>query len=255
MYSRDCRYFDFDTSTVGHRSCIFDWLDIYWRRFDGVAIYFLKSDFKFFDDASRHPYGQCTCWKITVGDFWQITRSNSKTSTVASGLWEWAPIGRCIINPHPRVSNQSDICPAGLGFCHDKKYFCRDSWKPAKTGNVLILFALFFFKWTAISQLVTRSTRHTCVSSHSQLVTSEHKDTSCKIFYLHAGQVTPRNNVQYGRCNYGKQAYNYNKTCTDTSDSTLHPRHFGTSAVLSVPKDTSAPTCFSHKMSYRWAQS
>jgi len=36
-------------------SCIFDWLDIYWWRFDGVAIYFLKSDFKFFDDASRHP--------------------------------------------------------------------------------------------------------------------------------------------------------------------------------------------------------
>ena len=37
------------------RVVIFDWLDIYRRRFDGVVIYFLKSNFKFFDDASRHP--------------------------------------------------------------------------------------------------------------------------------------------------------------------------------------------------------
>jgi len=39
--------------------------------------------------------------KIKTSDFRQITRSNSKTSTVASGLWEWPPIGRCIINPPP----------------------------------------------------------------------------------------------------------------------------------------------------------
>jgi len=37
------------------RVVIFDWLDIYRRRFDSVVIYFLKSDFKFFADASRHP--------------------------------------------------------------------------------------------------------------------------------------------------------------------------------------------------------
>jgi len=36
------------------RVVIFDWIDIYRRRFDGLVIYFLKSDLKFFD-ASRHP--------------------------------------------------------------------------------------------------------------------------------------------------------------------------------------------------------
>jgi len=45
-----------------------------------------------------------------------------------------------------------------------------------------------------------RSTHHTRVSSHSQLVTSEHnKATSRKKNYLHAGQVAPRNSAQHGR--------------------------------------------------------
>jgi len=57
----------------------------------------------------------------------------------------------------------------------------------------------------ATSHLVTRSTRHrstrhTPVSSHSQLVTSEHiTKLSIVIFYLHAGQVTPRNSAQRGQ--------------------------------------------------------
>jgi len=44
--------------------------------------------------------------KIIIGDFRQITRTNSKTSTVASGLRVSANrlIGRCIINPHPNCA-------------------------------------------------------------------------------------------------------------------------------------------------------
>jgi len=34
----------------------------------------------------------------------------------------------------------------GLGFCHGKKYFRRDSGKKlVKTGNILTLFVLFLF--------------------------------------------------------------------------------------------------------------
>jgi len=48
-----------------------------------------------------------------------------------------------------------------------------------------------------------RSTRHIRVSSHSQLVTSEHigltKTPVVIFFYLHAGQVAPRNSGQHGR--------------------------------------------------------
>jgi len=72
--------------------------------------------------------------------------------------------------------------------------------------------------------LVTWSSRHTVMSSHgqpvtgqlitrvssqSQLVTSEHiTKPPVLIFYLHAGQVAPRNSAQHGRRNYGKQAHN-----------------------------------------------
>jgi len=34
------------------------------------------------------------------------------------------------------------------------------------------------------------------------------KATSHKFFYLHAGQVVPRNSAQHGWHNYGKRAYN-----------------------------------------------
>jgi len=58
-----------------------------------------------------------------------------------------------------------------------------------------------------------QSTRHTRVSSHSQLVTSEHITSHhVVIFCLHAGQVAPRNSAQHGRRNYGERAYN--KTCS-----------------------------------------
>jgi len=54
-------YFDDNTNTVRRRSChtfstdLIDSLDIYRQRFHGIVIYFLKSHFKFFNDASRHP--------------------------------------------------------------------------------------------------------------------------------------------------------------------------------------------------------
>jgi len=52
----------------------------------------------------------------------------------------------------------------------------------------------------ATSQLAIRSSRHT-IMSNSQLVTSEHitKPPVVKFFYLHAGQVAPRNSAQHGR--------------------------------------------------------
>jgi len=52
-----------------------------------------------------------------------------------------------------------------------------------------------------------QSTRHTRVSSQSQLVTSEHirKPYQSQFFYLHAGQVAPINSAEHGRRNYGKQ--------------------------------------------------
>jgi len=58
-------------------SYIFDWLDIYWRRFDGAAIYFLKSDLKFFDDAFRRL-----------------------ASAYTARQYADRPIRRCIINLH-----------------------------------------------------------------------------------------------------------------------------------------------------------
>jgi len=43
---------------------------------------------------------------------------------------------------------------------------------------------------------------------NSSQASMEHSHTSRKIFYLHSGQVVPRNSAQHGRRNYGKQAYN-----------------------------------------------
>jgi len=66
----------------------------------------------------------------------------------------------------------------------------------------------FCVELKATSQLVTRSSRHTVMSSHSQLVTSERitKSPVVIFFHLHAGQVAPRNSAQNGRRNYGKRA-------------------------------------------------
>jgi len=75
---------------------------------------------------------------------------------------------------------------------------------------------------SATSHLVTRSSRHTVMSSHgelvtgqlvtgasrhSQLVTSEHiTKPPVVIFFLHTGQIAPRNSAQHGRHTYGKRA-------------------------------------------------
>jgi len=76
----------------------------------------------------------------------------------------------------------------------------------------------------ATSQLVTRSCRHTVNSSlvnssHKHLVTqstrhkrAHNKVTSRNFFYLHAGQIAPKNSAQHGRRTYSKRAISKSPT-------------------------------------------
>ena len=100
-----------DVNRVVH----FRWLDIYRRRFDGVVIYFLKSDFKFFDDASWHP----------------ADASNARR-------YADRPIHRCIINLHRFNSRIIYNTSLKYGF-----YSCAASMKRA----VLDYFASVSTAW------------------------------------------------------------------------------------------------------------
>jgi len=56
----------FSTTTVRRRSCrtFSTHFEIFWRRVDGVIIYFFNSDFKFFDDASE--FSVCSFYVVFI---------------------------------------------------------------------------------------------------------------------------------------------------------------------------------------------
>jgi len=57
-----------------------------------------------------------------------------------------------------------------------------------------------------------RSTRHTCVSSHSQLITSEHITKPPVVIFLSACRSAPRNSAQHRRRTYSKRAISKSPT-------------------------------------------
>ena len=72
---------------------------------------------------------------------------------------------------------------------------------------------------TACCQVVgCQSTRHTVNSSHTRLVTQltrhkrAHNKATSRNFYVHAGQVAPRNSAEHGRRTYGKRAISKSPT-------------------------------------------
>jgi len=61
----------------------------------------------------------------------------------------------------------------------------------------------------SIARRLPVNSSHTCLVTQSTRYNRAHnKDTSRKFFYLHAGQVAPRNSAQHGRRNYGTRVYN-----------------------------------------------